>query len=44
MPLLDTDMILETAQKYMRNDVVVKKVPYQEVSNLSGGITITIGG
>ena len=36
--------ILETSQKYMKDDVTVKEIPYAEVTNLANGITVTIGG
>lgn len=35
--------VLRTAQKYMESDITVKKVPYAEITNLSGGKTATIG-
>lgn len=41
---VNEDEILNTAKKYLRNDIVVKAIPYAEVSNLSGGRTVTIGG
>lgn len=34
---------LPTAQKVMEEDVVVHKIPYYEVSNNTGGTTVTIG-
>lgn len=37
------DGVLQTRLKYMNDDVTVKKIPYAEVSNLSGGKTATIG-
>lgn len=33
---------LETANKTLIDDVTVKKIPYQETTNLSGGMTIII--
>ena len=38
------DIILETEQKSMAENVTVQKIPYHETTNLSGGITVTIGG
>ena len=38
-----TEQILETAQKILKEDVRVEKIPYFEVSNNSGGTTVTIG-
>ena len=37
-----TSTTLETENKSMRNNVVVKKIPYSVVTNPSGGRTITI--
>lgn len=38
------DIILETEQKSMSSNVTVEKIPYHETSNVSGGITVVIGG
>ena len=38
-----TSQILETSQKVMNNDVTINKIPIFEVSNSSGGITVSIG-
>lgn len=38
-----SDATLPTAGKLMAQDVTVKKIPVAEVSNTSGGYTITIG-
>lgn len=35
---------LETAEKYLRQNVEVTEVPYYEVTNNAGGITAIIGG
>ena len=37
------EQTLSTARKVMREDVKIKEIPYVEVSNASGGITVTIG-
>lgn len=42
-PRSDSDQILATAYKKMKQDVTVKKIQYAEVSNTSGGTTVTIG-
>ena len=34
--------VLETANKTMLDDVTVKKIPYHETTNLSGGMTVVI--
>jgi len=39
-----TLQVLPTAQKAMMDNVKVFAIPYAEVSNVSGGITATIGG
>lgn len=38
-----TDQVLETAEKMMSDDMVVKEIPVAEVSNPAGGLTLTIG-
>ena len=43
-PLVNTQTTLETAQTYLDRDIVVEAIPYAEVSNISGGMTATIGG
>lgn len=35
---------MTTKRKLMRENVRVQEIPYQEVTNLSGGKTATIGG
>ena len=40
---LTDDIVLPTKGKVMNDDIVVKKVPVTEVSNESGGYTLTIG-
>lgn len=41
IPTLE-DQTLETANKTLRNDVLVKEVPVYRVTNESGGYTVTI--
>ena len=41
-PKIDEATVLPTAQKLLARDVTVKKIPYYEVSNNSGGLTIYI--
>lgn len=43
-PLVNADTIMQTSGTYLDRNVVVQAIPYQEVSNLSGGKTATIGG
>lgn len=43
-PMVDAQTVMQTQQRYLDRNVVVKEVPYQEVGNLSGGKTVTIGG
>ena len=43
VPSVKTDRDLPTAHKFLTRDVVLKKVPYYEVDNTSGGTTIYIG-
>ena len=37
------DQSLSTNQTYMNDDITIAQMPYYEVSNLSGGLTATIG-
>lgn len=41
---IDYDETLDTAKKYLSRNIIVKSIPYAEVSNESGGRTVTIGG
>ena len=43
IPMPNTTQILPTANLAMSTDINVHEIPYQEASNLSGGITATIG-
>lgn len=36
--------ILETADKKMNQNLTIEQIPYAEVMNPSGGLTLTIGG
>ena len=42
-PMANTAQILPTNNLAMSDDVTINEIPYQEVSNLSGGLTATIG-
>jgi hypothetical protein len=42
-PQAETAVTLKTAKKYLSEDVTVKKIPYYEVDNESGGTTVYIG-
>ena len=42
-PVAELDIILETSNKILKNDIVVKEIPYFETSNESGGYTVIIG-
>lgn len=35
--------VLNTAKKYLKDDIVVKPVPYSETTNPSDGLTVYIG-
>lgn len=43
IPSATDEQVLKTAQTYLDADVKVKKIPYYEVSNNSGGETVYIG-
>lgn len=38
------DVTLETKQKSMSDNVTIQAIPYAEVDNPSGGVTVIIGG
>lgn len=40
---LKIPQILSTRNKLLTDDITILSIPYQEVSNQSGGTTITIG-
>ena len=42
-PLVNSEIILETQSKIMREDVIIHEVPRYIVSNIGGGNTIIIG-
>lgn len=42
-PLPSVEQILRTKGKILANDVVIAPIPYYEVSNDAGGITVSIG-
>lgn len=42
-PKTMSEVILPTAQKTMRDDVTVKKMPQFEVSNEADGVTLILG-
>lgn len=44
VPSAHDEIILETKDRYMEDDVKVLKIPYYETSNLSDGYTAYIGG
>lgn len=41
-PQASGDQILETANKTLTKDLIIKEIPYHEVTNLTGGITVNI--
>lgn len=43
IPDVDNAQVLKTAQKYMETDVKIRKIPFAEVTNQTGGKTVTIG-
>ena len=42
-PRADAEIVLPTMRRYVRDDIVVREIPYYEVSNPSGGMTVSIG-
>lgn len=43
IPKAFENQTLETAFKTVYQDITVTEIPYNEVSNLSGGLTVSIG-
>ena len=43
-PQVQSDIVLYTRNKQMAENVLVRKIPQHEVSNISGGKTLIIGG
>lgn len=42
-PLLNYDFELKTKNKVLKDNVTVKRIPYQEIPNSAGGMTVYIG-
>lgn len=42
-PVATLDIVLETTNKLLQDDIIVNKIPYVQVSNPSGGYTVSIG-
>lgn len=42
-PSADSNQRLLTSGKYNESDITVEKIPYAEVSNPAGGVTVIIG-
>lgn len=43
-PKVQNDIVLYTRNKLMTENVLVRKIPQHEVTNVSGGKTLIIGG
>lgn len=43
IPLAERQTVLETAEKLLLENIVVKEIPYYETSNSAGGDTVYIG-
>lgn len=43
IPRADAEIILPTMRRFVSEDIIVREIPYSEVSNLSGGTTVSIG-
>lgn len=43
-PQVQSDIVLYARNKLMTENVLVRKIPQHEVSNVSGGKTLIIGG
>ena len=42
-PVVDLDILLETKEKIVTDNIIVHEIPYYQTSNLSGGYTVIIG-
>lgn len=42
-PLANLTLELQTSHKILENNIIVNQIPYFQVSNTSGGYTVTIG-
>lgn len=43
VPVLDSDQVLQTYRKTMKDNLTVKKIPVVRTSNVYGGKTVVIG-
>lgn len=43
-PQVQSDIVLYTRNKQMTENLLVRKIPLHEVTNISGGKTLIIGG
>lgn len=42
IPDADADQVLDTSNKLLVDDIIVYQIPYSEVENNAGGLTVTI--
>lgn len=42
-PVVDLDILLETQNTVVKDNIIIHEIPYYETSNLSGGYTVIIG-
>ena len=42
-PIANLDILLETEDKIVTDNIIVHEIPYYQTSNLSGGYTVIIG-
>jgi len=42
VPLADSPIVINTYQKLLLYDTVIQKIPYVEIENESGGVTVFI--
>lgn len=43
IPKAGIDVELNTSKKFLKNNIIVKEIPYYETSNSAGGDTVYIG-
>lgn len=42
-PLANREQVLETKNKMLKDNIIVKEIPYHETTNLQNGTTVFIG-
>ena len=43
IPRAEEEQVLQTARKTVMENITVREIPYTEVTNVQGGLTVSIG-